>query len=111
MRDGVRDGAHRVEIALLAGKGRIEIDDVQIVAALLLPAARKGRGIAGIDGLLFGLALAQAHHFAGHEIDRGQKDHSRSARLSSPPRPTAGAETCAMKLRSMRRPTAWLFSG
>ena len=58
------DRADGVEIARLAGEGGIEIDDVQVIAAFRFPAARKGGGIARVDGLFLGLALPQAHHFA-----------------------------------------------
>ena len=74
-RNGAGDRAHSVEIALFTGKSRIEIDDVQVVAAFAFPAFRKRRGIVGINRLLVGLALAQAHDFTGHEVDGGEEDH------------------------------------
>ena len=45
-RDRAGDGAHGVEIALLAAEGRIEIDHMQKVATLAFPPLRKGRGVA-----------------------------------------------------------------
>ena len=74
-RDGRGDALHPREIPLLAAEGRVEIDDVQVIAAFLRPAFGEGHGVVGIDGLLGGLSLAQAHHLAGHEIDGGKNQH------------------------------------
>ena len=72
---GCTDRPHRIEIALLASKRRIEVHDVQIIAPLGLPPLSEGRGVARIDGVLVGFALAKSDDFAGHEVDGRQEEH------------------------------------
>ena len=78
-----RRGIHR-----LAGKGAVEIDDMQIFEALRCERLRLRRRIAVEHGRARHVALLQAHGMAVLQIDGGKQDHgtfhfresSRSAR-------------------------------
>ena len=94
--------AHRFEDAIdsrgvhrFAGKRAVEIDNVQILKALLLEGARLHSRIAMEDGRARHVALLKAHGEAFLEIDRGKENHGCHFR----------------KLAISARPNRWLFSG
>ena len=70
-RDGREDRTHRFGVDGLAGKGAVEIDDVQPAAAGLGEAAGLGGGVVGVDRGLRHLAAAQAHAASFLEVNRG----------------------------------------
>ena len=85
-----RRGIHR-----LAGKGAVEIDDVQIFEALLLEGARLRRRIAVEHRRARHVALLQAHRFAVFQIDGRKQNHGFHFR----------------KFAISASPSFWLFSG
>ncbi len=75
---------HRLENPLdrrrvhrLAGKGAVEIDDVEILEALALEGMRLRRGIAVKHRGARHVALLEPHADAVLEVDGGKKDHGR----------------------------------
>ena len=85
-----RRGVHR-----LAGKGAVEIDEVEIFKALLLERARLRRRIAVEHRRARHVALLQAHGFAVFQIDGGKQNHGFHFK----------------KFAISARPSFWLFSG
>ena len=85
-----RSGIHR-----LAGKGAVEVDDVQIFEALLLEGARLRSRVAMENGRARHVALLQPNGKAFLEVDSGEQDHG-----------------CHFKKFAISaRPSRWLFSG
>ena len=85
-----RGGVHR-----LAGKGAVEIDDVEIFESLRGEGARLLGRIAIENRRARHVALLQAHGFAVFQIDGGKQDHGFHVR----------------KLAIRASPSFWLFSG
>ena len=85
-----RGGVHRP-----AREGAVEIDDVEIVEALLGEALRLRGGVGVEDSRLRHVAAHEAHAFAVLQIDGGKQDHGRHFK----------------KLAIRARPRVWLFSG
>lgn len=79
----------------LAGKGAVEIDDMQPFEALVLEGFRLGGGIVVVDGRLVHITKLEAHALAVLEVDGRKEDHGFHLR----------------KLAMRARPSAWLFSG
>src|SRR5690606_31370612 len=69
---GDRRGVHR-----LAGKGAVEIDEMQPRKAHTREGARLRRRILVEDGRAIHVALLEADGFAVLQIDRGEKNHGR----------------------------------
>ena len=69
------DALDRRRIHRLAGKGAVEIDDVQIFEALRREGARLLRRIAMKHGRARHVALFEAHGFAVLQIDGRKEDH------------------------------------
>ncbi len=93
--DVLQDRLDRIAIAALAGKGAIEIDDMQILKALALEDARLGRRIGVEHRRLRHVAQLQAHGLPILQIDGGKQDHGFHSR----------------KFSMSFSPSAWLFSG
>jgi len=91
----LQDGLDRGRVHRLAGKGTVEIDDMQPVEALRLEICRLGGRIIVEDGRLRHVALPEAHALAVLEVDCREQDHGRHRR----------------KLARSARPSCWLFSG
>ena len=70
------DGPHRVQIAVLAGEGGIQIDQVQVVTALRFPAAGKGGGIGRVHRFFLRFSLSEPDDLALHKIDGGEQNHA-----------------------------------
>ena len=90
-----KDPLHRRGIDRLAGKGAVEIHQVQIAKALLREGARLRRRIAAEHGRARHVALLQAHRFAIFQIDRRKENHGFHFK----------------KFAISARPSFWLFSG
>ena len=73
--DGREDGVDRVAVDRLARKGAVEVDDVQIVEALVLERARLRRRVVVENGGGVHVAELQAHALAVLEVDGGEQDH------------------------------------
>ena len=97
---GADHRADRVRL-LQAVDRRVEVDDVQALGALPLPAPRDvGRRVA-VHGLVLRAALPQAHHATLADVDRRDDDHAA----------LRAASTIFTKPSTMSSPTSWLFSG
>ena len=59
----------------LAGAGRVEVDHVQRLRALVLPEARELHRVVAEDGDVVEVAAAQAHCLAALDVDGGEDDH------------------------------------
>ncbi len=91
----LEDRLHRRAIDALAGKGAVEVDDVQVVEALAFEAPGLGRRVIVEDGRLLHVAELQTHALPVLEVDGGEEDHGVQSR----------------KLAMSFNPSAWLFSG
>ena len=85
----------RLRVDRLAGKGAVEIDDMQIFEALLGEGARLRRRIEVEHGGARHVALLQAHALAVLQIDGGKENHGFHFK----------------KLEISASPKRWLFSG
>src|SRR5262245_3204615 len=121
-----QDALDRGDIDRLAGKGAVEIDDVEIFEALRRERPRLRRRIAMKHRRARHVALLEPHAGAVLEIDGGKEDHGRSlSTLKHDPEKCAAvfgkdhAQTSAAaahgvhfrKLAISRKPSRWLFSG
>ena len=79
----------------LAGKGAVEIDDMQIFEPLLSEGTRLRRGIEVEHGRARHVALFEAHALAVFQVDGGKEDHGFHFR----------------KFEIRANPKRWLFSG
>ena len=93
--DRRENALHRRRIHRPAGKGAVEIDDVEIVEALGGKPARLLGRIAMKHGRARHVALLEADREAVLEIDGGKKDHGFQFK----------------KFAIKARPSRWLFSG
>ena len=91
----LEDGFDRRAIDALAGKGAVEIDDMEILKALVFKTLGLSRRIVIEDRGLIHVAEFQAHALAVLEVDSGEKDHGVHPR----------------KFSISFKPSAWLFSG
>ena len=90
--DGFENAVDRAGVHRLAGKGAVEIDDVQIFKARQFESARLRRRIAVKHGGARHVALLQAHGQSFFEIDGGKKDHGahfKKFAISFKPQPLA----------------------
>ena len=78
MMHGAQDGLDRRRVDRLAGKGAVEIDDVQVLEALGLERARLRRRIIIENGGLAHLAELEADALAVFQVDGGKEDHAAS---------------------------------
>src|SRR5690606_31897968 len=90
-----RDRTQRVERQRGFAERSVQVDDVEPRRASRPPALRCGDGIVAVDGLLRRVTVAQPHHAPVPQVNGRIHDHGAISR----------------KLRRMRWPTAWLFSG
>ena len=74
--EALEDRGYRRAIDRFAGKGAVEIDDMQPFGAGLREDLRLGGGIVAIDGGAGHVALGQAHDLAGLEVDGGEDDQA-----------------------------------
>src|SRR5579862_372896 len=63
------------EIMGEAAEGGVQVDEVQVIAALRFPPFCDGDRVIRIYRFLGGLALAEADDLASHQVDGGQEDH------------------------------------
>ena len=54
-----------------AGKCRVQVHDVQVIAALPFPSPGQRRRVGGIHGFRIGFPLTQPDHLPSHQINRG----------------------------------------
>ena len=94
-RDRLQHRLDGLRIHRLAGKGAVEIDDVQIFEALLGEGPRLRGGIEVEHGRARHVALFEAHALAVLEVDGGKENH--------------GFHFKKFEIRA--RPKRWLFSG
>src|SRR5215217_5954859 len=80
---GLKDLLDCSAVDALAGKGAVEIDDVEIVKTLVLERFCLRRGIVVEDGRLVHVAELEAHALAVLEVDSGDEDH-----ISTPMHPS-----------------------
>ena len=79
--DGFEDGVDRIAVHRLAGEGAVEVDDVQVVEALVLKRARlRGRVVVEHGGGVH-LAELEAHALAVFEVDGREEDHGVKSRV------------------------------
>ncbi len=99
--DGLDDTLHDVDVAHLAGARRVEVDDVQRLSTISLPAPRKLHRIVAEHRGVVEVAAPKAHGLAVLDVDSRKDDHevrtSRWTRCTNP--------------ASRRRPARELFSG
>ena len=96
--DGGEDGGDRRGVHRLAGEGAVQIDHVQPGEAGILPGARLGGGIVGIDRRLIHLAAAQPHALAVLQVDRRIERQRRSLlAVAGPPRRAPAAQSLAVE--------------
>jgi len=93
--DGFQNTIDGRRIDRLAGKGPIEIDDVQIFKALLLKGARLRGRVAMKHGRALHVALLEPHRETFLEIDGREEDHGDHFK----------------KFAINASPRRWLFSG
>ena len=105
--DRFEDALDRRRIDRLAGKGAVEIDDMQILEALGLEGLRLRRRIAVKHGGARHVALLEAHAHAVLQIDGRKQDHD--ATLARHAERHHGFHL--RKLAISLRPSRWLFSG
>ena len=77
--DRPQNRLHRLAVLRFAGKGAVEVDDVQPGEADLHEGARLRRRVVVVDGGVVHLALLQADAFAVLQVDGGEEDHARSS--------------------------------
>ena len=94
-RDRLQHRLDRLRVHRLAGKGAVEIDDVEILKALRGEGSRLRRGIEVEHGRARHVALLEAHALAVLEVDGGKEDH--------------GFHLKKFEIRAS--PKRWLFSG
>ena len=107
------DALDRGDIDRPAGKGAVEIDDMEILEALRLERLRLRRRIAVKDGRARHVALLEPHADAVLEIDGGKEDHDSVLLCATRPAvsPRAHHGFHFRKLPISLRPSRWLFSG
>ena len=93
--DGLQHRLDGQRIHRLAGKGAVEIDDVQIFEPLLGEGARLRRGIEVEHGRARHVALFEAHALAVFQVDGGKENHGFHFK----------------KFEISASPKRWLFSG
>ena len=69
------DALHDREVGEVAGAGRVEVDDVERLGALVLPVPRELHGVVAEDGHVVEVAAPQAHRLAVLDVDGGKHDH------------------------------------
>ena len=100
---GINDGSDHACILRLAGKGAIQVHQVDALGALVAPASGHFGRVFGKDRLLVEFALFETDTTAVLQIDRGNQQHGSNSRAAQ------GRQW--MKFRKRRRPLAALFSG
>ena len=91
----LQNALDRGDVHRLAGKGAVEIDDVQMLEALRLEHLRLRRRIAMENGGARHVALLQPHGEAFLQVDGGEQDHGVHFK----------------KFAISLSPSRWLFSG
>src|SRR5262249_33777229 len=104
-RRGLQDALDRGDIDRLAGKGAVEIDDVEIFEALLRERPGLRRRIAVKHRRARHVALLEPHAGAVLEIDGGKEDHGRSLSTLAAEPPVLTASTSG-NWRSAASPAA-----